>query len=888
MGSNESLMPSDQDHRTRILNALDKTMLVEAAAGTGKTTCMVGRMVNLLAEKKCSINKIAAVTFTRKAAAELRCRFQIEMENRIRAAVGPQADNLKSAVASVDLCFIGTIHSFCARLLRERPVEAGVNIDFEEMEDSEDASFRAKAWNHYVAQLYSSDSPVLAKLDDLGIRIGQLRDAFLKLADFPDVDEWPSKERPEPDISKVLGPLKMLVGRMESLKDLLPGEFGTDKLMPKYHKIPMMLRQAERIGKISEFVEILNEFKPVKPVKTLWPGGKTQAEQEHDQWEAFRINYAEPFLTEWREYCYAPLLSAVSPALKIYDQLRMESGKLNYQDLLMCSARMLRNNPNVRRFFQERFTRILVDEFQDTDPIQAEVLLFLASSSAEETDWRKCSPIAGSLFVVGDPKQSIYRFRRADIVTYNHVKQIIKDSGGDIVTLSANFRAEKVLIDWVNESFAGQFTECSTKYSPSYVSLTEGKRCEKVSNLAALRKLMVPKSCRSGSQAVEMEAEAIARDIQNQIEKSRGGRLDGAGTSYSETTLSPGDFMIVTYRKANLAVYSRKLNEIGVPSQVTGGGSLNHSNELRLLHNCLIAITQPFNQIALVSVLRGELFGFSDSDLFNFKRHGGTFNFYSKIPQQVDPCIESKFAEAFERLSTYARWILTLPPIPSTEMIVEDLGLAVKAACNINGLVDAGNVFKTIELLRRASQELCTYSDLVDYLGRLVRREEEHDFLPVRPSEKSVVRIMNLHKVKGLEAPVVYLADTTGYRERSPSMFVDRSKDKVYGYMAIEYSESTKRKPATTLAHPAGWNQLMAEEKRFQAAEELRLRYVAATRAGRSLTVSQRESNNNSNFWSFFGILWWINPNWRIYGRRNCWRKKRFLFQLKIDWLPGR
>jgi ATP-dependent helicase/nuclease subunit A len=852
LGASKSMIPSDQDHRTRILNALDETMLVEAAAGTGKTTCMVGRMVNLLAENKCPINRIAAVTFTRKAASELRSRFQMELEKRIRSAVAPQADCLKSALSSIDLCFIGTIHSFCARLLRERPVEAGVNIDFEEMEEAEDGLFRAKAWNCYVAQLYASDSPVLAKLDDLGIRIGQLQDAFLKLADFSDVDEWPTHEIHQPDISKVLDPLKILVSRMESLKHSLPVEYGTDTLIPKYHKIPMMLRQAERIGKTSEFVEILNEFKSVKPANTRWPGGIVQAKEELERWEEFRINLAEPFLTEWREYCYAPLLSAITPALKIYDQLRMESGKLNYQDLLMVSAKMLRSNPNVRSFFQQRFTHILIDEFQDTDPIQAEVLLLLTSSSAEETDWRKCSPISGSLFVVGDPKQSIYRFRRADIVTYNHVKQIIKESGGEIVTLSANFRAEKVLIDWVNESFAGKFTECSTKYSPGYVSLTEGKGHGQLSNLVTLRKLIVPRSCKSNSQAVDMEAEVIARDIKNAIEESRHGKLDGVGINNSETTLNPGDFMIVTYRKANLAVYSQKLSEIGVPTQVTGGASLNHSNELRLLHDCLIALTQPFNQIALVSVLRGELFGFSDADLFNFKRQGGVFNFYSEIPQKMDPNVESKFSEAFQRLSRYAGWIRTLPPIPSTEMIVEDLGLAVKAACNINGSVDAGNVFKTIELLRRASRDFTTYSELVDYLGRLAHRDEEHDFLPVRPSQESVVRIMNLHKVKGLEAPIVYLADATGYWERGPSLFVDRSKDKVYGYMAIEHRQSNKRKSATTLAQPAGWNQLMAEEKRFQAAEELRLRYVAATRAGKSLTISQRESNNNTNFWSFF------------------------------------
>ena len=151
--------PPDQDQRDIVLNELDKTLLVEAAAGTGKTTGMIGRMVNLLASGKCSIDALAAVTFTRKAAAELRARFQVELERASRSAETGHRKLLSEALSRIERCFIGTIHSFCARMLRERPVEAGVDLAFEEIDEAADQELRRLAWDEYVADLYATDSP---------------------------------------------------------------------------------------------------------------------------------------------------------------------------------------------------------------------------------------------------------------------------------------------------------------------------------------------------------------------------------------------------------------------------------------------------------------------------------------------------------------------------------------------------------------------------------------------------------------------------------------------------------------------------------------------------------------------------------------------------------
>src|SRR5262245_33267353 len=150
---------------------LGSTMLVEAAAGTGKTTCLVARMIGLLREGKCHIETLAAVTFTRKAAAELRTRFQLALEAAVQNSSGQNHERLVESLRHIERCFIGTIHSFCARLLRERPVEAGVDPGFVELDEIVDGQLRQQAWQEHVAALITTDDPILPELERLGLKV---------------------------------------------------------------------------------------------------------------------------------------------------------------------------------------------------------------------------------------------------------------------------------------------------------------------------------------------------------------------------------------------------------------------------------------------------------------------------------------------------------------------------------------------------------------------------------------------------------------------------------------------------------------------------------------------------------------------------------------------
>jgi len=854
LGTKPNTVPPDQDQRDIIRSELGTTLLVEAAAGTGKTTGMVSRMVNLLAEGKCPVDTLAAVTFTRKAAAELRSRFQIELEKACRDAEPSSRYLLRTALDGMERCFIGTIHSFCARMLRERPVEAGVDLEFEEVDDMEDNVLRSRAWAAYVNSLYAAKDPILDELEDLGVEIGQLGHTFQKMADYLDVDEWPATRVRAPDVTHAKSALADLVRYMEQAAAAFPESPGTDALMPKYRIIPLMFRQARRRGRTFEIMNILAQFKQIKPVFKCWPHGRKQADSEVARWDEFRTTVAEPLVKAWREYRYEPLLRAILPAMKVYEDLRRDAGKLNYQDLLIKTAGLLRegSTSRVRDYFRKRFTHLLVDEFQDTDPVQAEVIMLLTAENTDETDWRKCRPVPGSLFVVGDPKQSIYRFRRADIVTYNQVKEIIQRNGGKVVTLTANFRTTRPIIDWVNKTFENEFQKHSADCSPDYVPLAAVRDDDSGRDLSGIRSVRIPKTCKSSAQIGEYEGTLIARSIRYGLD--RGFKIPRSPSEIEAGVpeeVQPCDFLIVTPKTGNLHVYSRKLEELRIPHQVTGGTSLNQVRELKLLHSLVTAVTQPENPVALVAVLRGDLFGISDPDLFEFRRAGGTFSFSSPIPESLDSSAAEQFSDAFQRLNEYALWMTRYPPVSAFERIAADMGLPARAASSPGGDAQAGSFLKALELIRGAQRERWSIADLVEYLGKLVAEDEAHDAIPASPPEGSVARLMNLHKVKGLEAPVVFLADPTGKRKHPAELYVDRTADKVRGYVAIE-GTLTGSGRTVALGHPQRWEEYSAIEDEFQSAEELRLLYVAATRAGCGLTVTVRQSYANLDPWAFF------------------------------------
>lgn len=870
----------DQDMRNRITDELDTNMLVEAAAGTGKTASMISRMVELLKRGRCrEIRTMAAVTFTRKAAAELRARFQVALEKAARQADGEERARLERALANIEQCFTGTIHSFCARLLRERPVEAGIDLAFEEIDEETDALLRDESWREYCARLVADDrNGLLAELNRLGIQLADLERVFARFALYPDVDRWPVPPagRGLEGLEQAATAIEQYIEHMRRAAPDLPADTGNDKLIPLFQSLPRIVSHYDDLGDPRQITEVLERFdRGIKIVLKVWALAgyeSSEARAEEARWNEFRETVAKPVLRACRESRYEPIMRVLFQARELYDLRRAERGQLNFQDLLMKAAALLRCNPHVRSYFSERFTHLLVDEFQDTDPIQAEMMLLLTATDINETDWRRCRPRPGSLFVVGDPKQSIYRFRRADIVAYNEVKEIILSPAGGapgaLVTLFANFRTVAPLVDWVNGAFEPQdpaasgeeagvmlrFPFAESESAPGYVALKTGRAVGSPGELSGVFTLGIAREVGNKDEATEYEADFIARFIRAAIdEKMTIPRTSDQIEAGLGPEARPSDFMIITRYKASLSTYAARLQEYGVPHQVTGGTALNEVAELRLLTACLNAVARTDDPVALLAALRGEAFGISDAALFRFKSAGGRFDYNAPVPDALPSEDIEAFSDSFDRLKKYHLWLSTLPAVSAIENVVADLGLMVLASAHPGGDVQAGSLGKALELVRAVQRDEWATVRLVEYLAQVVEMRQKYDGISAASRETPAVRVMNLHKVKGLEAPVVFLANAYGEGRHEVELHVDRSGGEVVGYMAVR-AASRGRGSDTLLAHPQCWDELSQRESAFTIAEDLRLRYVAATRAGSAVVVTERPTpgQNQRNAWRHF------------------------------------
>jgi ATP-dependent helicase/nuclease subunit A len=461
----------DEAAREKIKAELETSFFVEAGAGSGKTYCLVQRMANLVRKGKAEIENIAAVTFTRKAAAELKERFQIRLENDLKEEI-PQAEkeNLNRALANLEQVFTGTIHSFCSRILRERPVEAGVDPDFEEIDEEKDSVFAGTAWHDYVEYASGLDDPVLKLCEQYGINFNELKEAFLIFNRFADV-EIVTKELESPDFTILKKDIKNF---LEMMREQLPAgtwqiEKGPDKLQELFFRNLYYLGHGylEDGRKFIRFLKELN--KKAAATQNRWPcGNGSECQQRLEEFQEEKVG---PALKSWQEYLHKPLSDFIKKGVDYYRSWRKERSLLNFEDLLTLTAALLEENREVRQYFKKRYTHLLVDEFQDTDPVQAQIILFLTGADTCETDWKKIVPVPGSLFLVGDPKQSIYRFRRADIDIYNAVKEIFTSPGCEILSLQANFRSLPFMQEFVGEVFSGVFPKQDDRYQAKFLPL---------------------------------------------------------------------------------------------------------------------------------------------------------------------------------------------------------------------------------------------------------------------------------------------------------------------------------------------------------------------------------------------------------------------------------
>lgn len=836
----------DADARDAIRTRLDVTMMVEAAAGTGKTTSLVDRMVALIRAGKCTVDKIAAITFTVKAAAHLRERFHEKLQTAVTACEGDERARIEDALSHLERCFIGTTHAFCARLLRERPVEAGIDPEFRELEESEARIGAREFYRAWLARASAEGNEGIAALRRAGIRPLELYDAFERLTHYPDVEiRWVAVD--PPDLEAAFAALEAFLERVEPLLPEDSMRETADKFEELMRKL-LQFRSSRTFETPSEMMALLVEanHKSRKPTQKNW--GDTEETRKRAknlglEYEEFVVSTLRPAITAWYEYAHALILRFLEPAVSEYAHHRRVEGRLTFEDLLLAARDLLRDHPGVRHYFQKRFTHLLVDEFQDTDPLQAEVMFYLTGENLEERNWRETRPRPGSLFVVGDPKQSIYRFRRADITTYLQVRERIERAGGEVLQLSTNFRSFDSICDWVNRNFAAMFSGIDVEQGrqAAHVELSASRTGEpsKPNEHRGVYRLDIPAG--KYEEIAEREAEMIARWIRAAVDEGHQIR-DAHGTR----PMRWSDVMLVSRVRTRLQFYARALEAAGIPYEVTGGRSFSKSEELAAITHAVRCLVDAEDGVALLAYLRGPFCGIDDQALYEFARAGGRFRLFGSLPAETDPRIRA----AIELLRGVATESTALPPAATLARLFDRLGIFAHAALQPQHETRAGNLLLSLAYARRISAEGGSLAEVLEELEVLRDSESEVEELSIDPARPNAVRLMNLHQVKGLEAPVVFLIDPNSYRDFDVETCIDRSGESSIGHFALQMKRGKK---TILLGLPQRWDDLQAVEQAFTQAEAKRLLYVAATRAMNMLVLGvQIRTRGDEGPWSGF------------------------------------
>lgn len=844
----------------------ETNFVVRAAAGSGKTTSLVARMVALV-RRGVPVRQLAAITFTRKAAGEMNERFFKELR-KVRAALAERDDrpreleHVERALRDLQHGFIGTVHSFCGRILREHPLAVDLPPDFATgIDERDERRLRREALSSYLGLVYRDDPERLELLAEAGVELEEMPSFFDTLCGFPDLELYTDGAEGPPALQEAVEKASALMRRWQMTR---PAELpkGRDEVMKAFDRAERMLEgglesAGERAAFLEEFASVSSEEK-AKVTLNRWGStkeAKDVAKTLRDQeLPALIREHVAPVLSRWHAYVHRLVVETLEPAVEHYRDLRRERGDLTHHDLLFFARELLRDNPDVRRQVQERYRRLLVDEFQDTDPLQAEILFYLTSQDVSERDWRRCRPRPGSLFIVGDDKQSIYRFRRADKAVFDDVARLVGESGGHVVDLTRNFRSFQSILDWCNDCFAGLFAEerladLQAEYVPFSAHRPLGEDAHGIRTIT-----IGDKKGNRGAEIAGEDAGQIARFIRGVVDGLRPELEEGDDAVFPKGA-SFGDFLILTRTKTRLKVYAETLARYDIPYTITGSEDLGESPEMRALVDLLVAAARPDDAVAAVAYLKGGLCGWSDDDLYAFRQAGGRFDAMDQMPSgevlgELHSPLREQVETDFGRLLEARAMLHTTRPARAIEWIVRDNGLLEGAAHPDDpreASLRAGRVLRLMTYARSLANDGLEWTEVLEELLRVVEGEEKVDGMTLETGSEEAVRIMNVHQSKGLEAPVVFLADpySSGSGGKT-TLHVRREENELVAPVVTGEGYYTSIKQA-----PARWHtEFEAEEERHEEAEARRLLYVAATRAKNLLVVSRYPKKADAGYWS--------------------------------------
>jgi ATP-dependent exoDNAse (exonuclease V) beta subunit len=857
------------DHKARqlIKTALDRSLIVEAAAGTGKTTELVNRIVNVIAEGRARIEEIVAVTFTDKAAGELKLRLRSRLEEE-RQAAGSAAkrENLERAAASLEEAHISTIHGFCADLLRERPVEAEVDPRFESLDEAAAQRLYDEAFDLWLQE--SLDAP------PEGVRralrrpawedpTSRLRAAGWELVQWQDYTAGWRRDpfARESEIDALVERLHQFAGLTASPAKTNDGFYEDTRkarrmsddirLIEKVRKRDYDGLEADFVTFVSSYDDEVKKFrKPRAGYGADYKKGVSRA-QVHEAHQQF-LDAVEAFARSADADLAALLHVELRASIDRYQTLKIHAGRLDFLDLLLRARGLIRDCRPVRAEFQRRFRCIFIDEFQDTDPLQVEILLLLAAGDDSISNWREVTTEPGKLFVVGDPKQGIYRFRRADLGIYQQVKELLAARGALCLNLTTSFRAVPSIQNAVNAAFAPVMTGDPATLQAAYVPLSPHR--QENGDQPTVAVLPVPEpygaSGRLTMTAVEKSLPVATAAFVHWMIHESGWKVTESERPSERVPLAARHICLLFRRLESFGQdvtreYITALEARDIPHLLVGGKSFHEREEVQTMRAALAAIEWPDDELAIFATLKGPLFAIGDDALLAY-RHTYRRLHPFRTPKEAVPPELGPIVEALQLLQSLHRGRNHRPVAETIARLLETTRAHAGFAFWPSGGQVLANVLHVAELARHYEE-----SGGISFRGfvELMRTEAESGQAPEAPileEGSDGVRLMSVHKAKGLEFPVVILADITAKLARAdPSRYLDSRS----GLSAVRIGGWT---PVELLEHSE-------EEVARDRAEGMRVAYVAATRARDLLVVPAVGDDPEERRWDA-AKDWWVSP----------------------------
>jgi len=842
----------DQEARRIIREDTDRTLFVEAGAGSGKTRMLIERVQQLTLWDGIPMGEIAAVTFTERAGAELRDRLRARLESAASYGTDQiRKDRAESALDDLDTAAIGTLHSFARRILSEHPIEAGIPPLIEVLDEVGSSVAFESRWSQLRAELLDSAemAPTLEMALAVGISVEHIRSLITKLNSDWDlvaehvVSQGAPPEPQMPDVATTLAESRLLAAMGVSCAKT------DDKFLDKLGALGLWADQLEAAD--GDLIAQLAVLKAAADLswshgqKASWGGQLEGLRGECKAWQEdvheLVSQVVESTLRAIVHWCGVRVLQSAHE--------RRSDGRLEFHDLLVLARNLLRDNAEVRETLKQRYRRLLLDEFQDTDPIQIEIAVRIAGgAAATQPDWEDVAVPPGSLFVVGDPKQSIYRFRRADIAMYLRAQRVL--GGG--VALATNFRTVAAILDWVNAVF-GTLITAQQDMQPDYQSLEPARGVptvgEPVTILGAQEHLHPIRA--DGLRVLESDdvarvivralAEGWTTEVEVEVEDEGSAAItDGGSTTDAQAItvrgpatrwrpLRPGDITILIPARTSLPFLESALDEAGVMYRTESSSLVYHADEVRDLFAAARAIADPSDGFALVTTLRSPLFGCGDDELWTWKQARGSFNLLAPAPQGQEDHTVGVAIAYLRRLHRDSRWLTPSEILGRLALDRRMFEVAVfgprtrDSWRRLRFVIDQARAWSEVE-----------HGGLRSYLAWATAQSAEgsrvaESVLPETDADS--VRIMTIHAAKGLEFPMVILSGMTAAPIHGSGVRLFWPPD---GY-AVSLSKDLQT---------GDFQEQLPLDEQMGSYERLRLMYVAATRARDHLVVSMHRSGN--------------------------------------------